>query len=1042
MPHDIIDNSEIKLIEVLKQKLSISKKAKFAVGWLFLSGFKELKNEIDKLEKLEILAGSRIDRRTAELLFLEKKRQKIVKEILENKKYLPDYKRNLILEEEYKELINDLSYIEPTAENIDFIKWFLKKLDEGKIDIRIYYKEPLHAKLYLFEYKDSKYGLGEAIIGSSNLSLSGLSLNTELNVRTLGDENFKKLTEWFNKRWEESELTEFSILAKEAIKKSWAFNEEVTPFRIYLKVLNEIFAYKEEEKKPEIEAELLDFQRDAVIDAYLKLNKFNGVFIADDPGLGKTYIGSALLAHLETEGKFSIVIAPPRLKEYWEDVLKNFGVTRTKVYSSGKLEDVLNDEKIMKRSSVVLIDESHHFRNFDTKKYKDITNICYQKQVVLLSATPQNLSIWDIYYQLKLFTPYESSHKFRIYPIELKKFFEACEQGKANIEDLISQIFIRRTRSDIKEYYSNTKIVFPKRNGPYRVDYSIDEVYEGGLYSKLQESINKLKYARYDLSRYTKAGEFELEEIEQLNRAWTNLKDLIKINLYRRLESSVSAFKDTIETYLKATEGFIKIIEKEKKVPIANLYDLNDMIESIKNDEEIEWHSGENYYEISKFNLEDLINDLNYDLKIYKEMHDAVKNILPKDDDKLQKLIEILNTYPIKEKKILIFSAFESTVRYLYENLKNEFDKVDYVVGGEKLVTKIKRFAPKANNIKISPDEEIQILISTEVLSEGLNLQDAQVVINYELHWNPVRIIQRVGRIDRIGSLHKEIYIYNFFPEIEAEKHLKVQQKVEKRIQEIIKNFGYDEKTIGLNEKIVRKKLFEIYTEKLEGLEEIEERSDSKYFELEFKKLIDKYPEEYKKALELPNMVNITKKGEIEGMVVFCRAGNWYKLRMVDENGDIIKDDDWEILKIIKCDVKEIGDKINVDKFEIVEKTRTVFESDANKREQEKQNYISPIKNEFKRFIEREKRKEPESIKRKLNEILNFVMDKELDFSKVREIRNSIKDYNKKYGLKKEEKIRQLEIKINELLKNAPPKEKIEIEPQYAEVIIVEDIIK
>jgi hypothetical protein len=189
-------------------------------------------------------------------------------------------------------------------------------------------------------------------------------------------------------------------------------------------------------------------------------------------------------------------------------------------------------------------------------------------------------------------------------------------------------------------------------------------------------------------------------------------------------------------------------------------------------------------------------------------------------------------------------------------------------------------------------------------------------------------------------------------------------------------------------------------------------------------------------------MVNITKKGEIEGVVVFCRAGNWYKLRMVDENGDIIKDDDWEILKIIKCDVKEIGDKININKFEIVEKTRTVFESDANKREQEKQNYISPIQNEFKRFIEREKRKEPESIKRKLNEILNFVMGKELDFSKVREIRNSIKDYNKKYGLKKEEKIRQLEIKINELLKNAPPKENIEIEPQYAEVIIVEDIIK
>ncbi|MCX8015154.1 MAG: phospholipase D-like domain-containing protein, partial [candidate division WOR-3 bacterium] len=451
MPHDIIDNSDVKLLEVIKEKLAISKRAKFAVGWLFLTGFKELRDEIDKLEKLEVLAGSRTNRQTAEALLLEKKWQKAVADTLEKTKYLSEEKRQQLLNEEFKGLVNDLSYIEPTQENIEFLRWFSDKLIEGKIEIRIYYKEPFHAKLYLFEYQDQRHGLGEAIVGSSNFSLSGFNLNTELNVRVLGDENYKQLTRWFDKRWQESDKTQFTLLAQKAIEKSWAFNDEVTPFRVYLRVLHEIFSYKE---KPEIEieAELYRFQKDAVIDAYQRLNKYNGVFIADVPGIGKTYVGSALLAHLETEGKTAVVIVPPRLVDYWDEVLREFGVVRAKVFSSGKLDDILENEKYLKRK-VVLIDESHHFRNPDTFKYRDMAKICDGKQVILLSATPQNLSIWDIYWQLKLFTPYEAHHNFRIYPIELKKYFTACEEKRTNIEDLIQQIFIRRTRSDIKEYY-------------------------------------------------------------------------------------------------------------------------------------------------------------------------------------------------------------------------------------------------------------------------------------------------------------------------------------------------------------------------------------------------------------------------------------------------------------------------------------------------------------------------------------------------------------------------------------------------------------
>jgi len=1038
--HDIIDNSKIKLVDILKEKLLISKKARFAVGWLFLSGFKELKNEIDNLEKLEILAGSRTSKQTAEIMLLEQKLERAVKDSLEKTKYLPEEEREKILEEEFRGLVDNLSYFTPSQENIDFLRWFLEKLKDKKIEIRIYYKEPLHAKLYLFEYKDQRHGFGEAIVGSSNFSVSGFELNTELNVRVLGDENYKSLEDWFEKRWQESELTQFTALAEKAIENSWAFNSQITPFRLYLKALHEIFGYQQEEAEIELEAELYRFQYDAVIDAYRRLKKYNGVFIADVPGLGKTYIGAALLSHLETEGETAIVISPPRLVEYWKEVLSDLGVARAKVFSSGKLEEVLNNEKYLKRK-IVLVDESHHFRNPDTNKYRDLEKICQGKRVILLSATPQNLSIWDLYWQIKLFTPYETNHLFGIYPVALKEYFKACEEKRANIEDLIGELFIRRTRSDIKEYYPDEKITFPKRMGPYRVEYSIDGVYEGGIYNKLQDAIRKLHYARYDLSKYAKREKFDSDELQRLEVAWENLRRLVRINLYRRLESSVQAFKDTLSNHLRIHKAFLEMLINQNKVFIGDIEKIEDLIEFLKNEEveDIELE-GKDFYSADKFYIKRLKSDLEEDISTLREMYDSVKDIGPEDDDKLLKLIEILNK-ETSGKKVIIFSAFESTVKYIFENLRKNFKAVDYIAGGEKFLTKIKKFAPKANKVKIKQEEEIRILVSTEVLSEGVNLQDGQVVINYDLHWNPVRIIQRIGRIDRIGSPHSEIFLYNFFPETKADKEINITEKINKRIDEIIENFGYDEKTIRMDEKTVRKRLFDILSENPSVLEEKEPESASKYFELEFKKLKEKYPEEYRKAIELPAMSNTARFGKDKGILVFCRAGDFFNLMLVNKNGSLINSDRWMLLKLLKASISEKGKEFNPKYFYLIDKVKEEFEKEANKREHDKEQITDPVKKEFSGLIKWLKRKASREVKEKLSKLEAFVNKKQLSHEEGKIIRRISRSYKKKFGLDKRQILEELERQIYRALKNSPEMKRVEIKPRYAQVIIAEELL-
>jgi superfamily II DNA or RNA helicase len=1036
MAHDIIDNSTVKLADVLKEKLSVSITGHFAVGWLFLTGLKEIKDGIENLNKLEILIGSKTNRETAEVMLLSKKYDEAVSDSLKKLEYLPDYQIKKILDEEASSLIERISFIEPTPENIDFIRWFSEKLREKKIEIKIYPYQPLHAKLYLLDFRDTRHGEGIAYVGSSNLSLSGLNLNTELNVAVSGDENHKTLAEWFRERWAKSK--DFTALAQDALENSWALiNEvkpdEVTPFRVYLRILHEIFSYQEREEikkeKKYGQVELYDYQVDAVIDVYQKLQEHNGVFLADVPGIGKTYMSSALLAHLEEEGKRAIVICPPKLIEQWRDVLSDFGVGTARVFSLGKLEDILNDEKLMERE-IVLIDEAHHFRNPDTFRYQDLQLICENKKVILVGATPQNLSIWDLYHQIKLFIPEDLDHKFRIDPPDMKEFFKQCERGSADLEDLMNQIMVRRTRSNILEYYGGN-MKFPERKGPFRVDYDIDKVYPGGLYRKLSGLVENLKFARYDIGSYVKdKARFSPDELQRLKVAGGNLRKLMKIILFRRLESSIPAFRETVDLMYKSHSVFLDALKKN--IILAG-EEAEEIIDELRAGEEIgNIKIPQTKYNADWFEKVDLKKDINGDRKIFEEMYDSVKGLTAANDDKLIKLTALLKSPQIVDKKTIIFTQFSATAKYLGAELAKNFKNVEFVSQDTgQVIIKAKRFAPKANRYKVKPGEEINLLVSTELLSEGLNLQDGQVVINYELHWNPVRIIQRIGRIDRIGSGYEEIHVYNFFPQEEIEASINVEKKVMKRIEEIIRRFGGDEKTITMGEKTVKKKLFEVYTENNKSLEEEEFRSRAGHFTMEWKKLRDKYPKEYRKALDLPRMVTcgMVNKRVNDAVAVFCRADDYYKLLLANQNGEIIEKNDWKILEFLECLPEEKAVPLLKFHLSILEKIRNDFEVEVNKREREKQ-ALEEIKRQIIKKLERFKRGRTEKFKNRIDGLIEKIRLMKLTVAERRNLRKIIR----RHGLLPEILVEEME-KTIEKAKFEPEKQ---IEKKYAQMILSE----
>lgn len=955
--HDIIDNNNVMLVDQVRKALRVSRAAHFAVGYFFISGFKAIAEESQHLEKLRLLIGNVTNKETLEQMVEGFGRLQDAQHLKRSER-MNAAQRDTILSSTIHAANNVIELMSQSDEEQESALSLLHAIEAGRVEVRVYTKGRLHAKAYIFDFQDNNFHSGTAIIGSSNLSLSGLSHNTELNANLAGDANHSELSRWFNQLWEEAE--NFQAALMENLRRSWVANNEITPYDIYLRTLYTLVKERLVESTDSRllwEAEmppLATYQEVAVEQTRRILKETGGVFIADVVGLGKSFIGLALLKQWNIyEGAYGLIVCPASLVPMWEGYVARFRIWAT-VVSMGMLsqksnERLLLDDPKYSNAGIVLVDESHNFRSRDSQRYRALELFTRDRPTVLMTATPRNTSVWDIYHQLKLWHPDDRTKLLDPpNPPNLTEFFRRVEPSNgerptANIRDLLDRILIRRTRRHVLTVYGEedqrgrrfVRIDGEPKYFPDRqldtISYNIEQTYGAQVYPALRDLMSDLEYARYNLYPYVLPEFRAYGTYKNLQKASGNLRGLMRIMMFKRFESSVAAFRETLRRFCNIHElflrsmaaGFIPAGEEAQSILYGS--DRDDQVDFV--DLEAELRRASQDYSIEHFDGNALYEAITADLKILRQMERLVEPITPALDDKLVVLQEMLGRgrNPHEENrhlpgslsngKVLIFTQFAATADYLYENLKD--------IIGEKLIRKVDsgtsdlldvvaRFAPNANPvIKETIGSGLRVLVTTDVLSEGLNLQDGDHIINYDLHWNPVRLIQRVGRIDRLGSFHDRVYVYNFLPEAGVEKQLGLQERLSRRVQEIHDMIGEDAYILSKSERLNEEAMYSIYNRD-SGVLESDGEENVPFSLLEAEEIIRQLqiddPERFNYIQSLPNGVRSGRvSDEKPAIYILCEAQDrngevrYRRMYLLDTKGNLLTSDLQEILHSVEC---------------------------------------------------------------------------------------------------------------------------------------------
>lgn len=892
----------------------------FLVGYFRISGYKHLHdliaNRLETFGEIRILVGINVDSTIAEL-----KEKGIDPKTVDPARVRQDFYKDQI------QHIQDDAYASEEIEGIpdQSLTQLREALEKGLIQIRIVKDKNVHAKFYIFSQEpvrdrtsceEAYFYTGSLIVGSSNLTDNGLIKQYEFNAELNQSEDIEIALFEFNALWEESvEITSKDI---ESIKSKSCLGD-FSAEEIYYKMLIEYFGRDRIERDRSIEElfpkdyKVIQYQVDAIKEGLKKLERYNGFFLADVVGLGKTLIATLIAKKLVLSGKLTgniLIVCPPSVKTTWEDHFKDTNVNRHyEVISHDQLDKIKDSSNY----ELVIVDESHRFKSNTSQRYNYLKSICkestpYTKKVILLSATPQNNSPEDLEHQIYLFCdPRNTSIGTNEH---LDKFFKEIKKEHKGIKDelkkapqnrqdslkarikknsdkirdgLLRHIMIRRTRSDIEKLFHDDSELFPKTPDPKPLEYNLSKEAESltrqtlKLFNLETNEIGEYGYYRYLIypnltaegqAKYRQKMKNEKKDGDFYERTAERLRGLMQSLLFKRFESSIESFLSTMERQIRSTRTLIKMLEEgETHLPVKNLNNLDAYYEALESEDEkreeyLEKYSDQMMTLDAKDYKDSYLENLKNDLKILEELRDQWQKI--DEDPKLQKLIEILRQK--NHSKILIFTEAQNTAQYLAKKLQeSHFSGVLQVDASnrESLKGKIRENFD-ANYDKERQKDDYQILISTDTLSEGVNMHRSNIIINYDAPWNATRLMQRAGRINRIGTEHEELVIYNFKPSNIGDEILNLGKQIFQKLQSFHYTLGEDSKVFDADE--------EIGTQGLYGSESFDEEDPEVQFLAEILTLYEKDPQKYQKIASLPHKIRTSMRGEGVSYFYFKQA--------------------------------------------------------------------------------------------------------------------------------------------------------------------------
>jgi superfamily II DNA or RNA helicase len=867
IPKKIIDNSDVTLSAFLNSVLIEIPNTNFDISTAFfnLQAYAYVKDNIKGVKRFRLLLGKAPE--------------------IKNDDTLGDVLFRMIREE--------VEGFDLSKEKDSLVKEFVAFLGKENVEVRLYDKEFLHGKTYIFD--------GLVIVGSSNFTAAGLTRNTELNSVSLESEAQYVRTNWFEKFWNEAE--DFKAGLIKLLESSRFGSKEYTPYEVYIKSLFELQkedikaegGEEETEFRPSSKVNLAEFQEDAVRRIFTRLKKYRACMVADSVGLGKTWIAKRVVEEFGFyKRRRFLIICPAQLRGMWKDEVKDL-ILAESILSQEELAslDFLDKAKQavgggLDEVSLIVIDESHNFRNPLSNRWENlftllVDHIAKGKEkpyILFLTATPINNTIWDLYWQVMILILMDQRAFLKEGISDILKFFKDIDkQGDPTLlNDLMNEISIRRTRDYIKQNYpdaeiNGSKIIFPERILE-NIDYNLDKAYQG-LYSNISQTISeKLTMAYYRILKYKKVERLSEAEEMALGRMIA-LDGIFRTILLKRLESSVEAFRKSVANHVKFLERLKEYLEKGKLLTKQTYYKYVSNLDEETSEEFFEQLEDIN---IDDYRKAELIGDIEKDVTLFNEMGEKVSAINAEADAKLKELKKRLLGLS-KQGQIVLFTYYADTLDYIFQNVSE--DSSFSALRIEKISGRITSAKKRTEIVDNFMSGKIDILMSTDVLSEGMNLQKARYLINYDLHWNPTRMIQRAGRIDRIGSPFKEIYVYNFFPEEELEDLLRLVNILQNKIRNIDNSIGLDTTVLGEE---VNPKVFGIIRKIREKDEEVFEKLEREVFgggEKFYQPLMDYLKAKAAKELEsIPLGIFSGLKKEIKGIFFYYRYGDdfhfWY----------------------------------------------------------------------------------------------------------------------------------------------------------------------